>query len=92
MVRQYKVIIKNGFVPMNETVLKSSQLHINHYAIRSLDWFTRVKMTRGSAGSQGAADSKSRLAYFTEFDQVSNDIDDFELSNKKKEKRNVQKL
>jgi len=70
------------FIPMNETVLKSSQLQLNHYAIRSLDWYTRIKMTRGSAASQNSANIKSQLSYFTEFDAVSNDIKDDELLEK----------
>ena len=77
-----KSIEKLPFIPCNENILKSQHLHLNHYAIRSFDWFTRVKMTRGSANSQGAANSKSRIAYFKEFDAVSNDIDDFELKKK----------
>ena len=69
-------IIKNlPFIPCNENILNSQNLHLNHYAIRSLDWFTRVKMTRGSAASQNAANSKSRIGYFKEYDIVSNDID-----------------
>ena len=72
------------FIPMNEAVLKLSQLHLNHYAIRSLDWYTRIKMTRGSAASQNAANIKSKLSYFYEFDAVSNDIPDNNLFEKTK--------
>lgn len=32
-----------GFVPMNEEVLRASSLNLNHYNIRSLDYFTRKK-------------------------------------------------
>ena len=75
--------VKNDvFVPMNESVLNDSSLHLNHYAIRSMDWYCRVKVTRGSAASQTSANIKSKLSYFHEFDKVSNDIDDFELCNK----------
>lgn len=70
------------FIHCNENILNSQNLHLNHYAIRSFDWFTRVKMTRGSANSQNAANSKSRISYFKEFDKVSNDIYDLELKNK----------
>jgi hypothetical protein len=77
-----KNIEKLPFIPCNEKILNSQNLHLNHYAIRSFDWFTRVKMTRGSANSQGASNCKSRIGYFREFDAVSNDIDDFELKNK----------
>lgn len=70
------------FVPMNEKILCSSYLNLNHYAIRSLDWFKRVKQTRGSANSTRAGELKGKLSYFYEFDKVSNDIDDYELKNK----------
>lgn len=74
---------KSSFARVKEHVLEDSSLHINHYAIRSFDWFTRVKMTRGSANSLEATKSKSRLGYFWAFDKVSNDIEDFELCHKK---------
>ena len=70
------------FVPMNESRLKASPLHCNHYAIRSFDWFTRVKMTRGSAASAASTKAKSKIEFFHAFDQVSNDIDDYELRDK----------
>lgn len=70
------------FAPMNESRLKASPLALNHYAIRSLDWYTRVKMTRGSAESAAASDQYSKIKYFHDYDKVSNDIDDFELRNK----------
>lgn len=71
------------FIPVREDVLQQSYLQLNHYAIRSLDWFTRIKMTRGSAASQQSCNSKSRIEYFWEFDEAINDIDDFELRDKK---------
>lgn len=77
-----QIIIKLPFIPCNENILNSQNLHLNHYAIRSFDWFTRIKMTRGSAASQKASDHKSKISYFNSFDRVSNDIDDFELKNK----------
>ena len=77
-----QIIKKLPFIPCNEKILASQQLHLNHYAIRSLDWFKRVKMTRGSAASQGSANVKSRISYFKEFDKCSNDIYDLELKKK----------
>lgn len=71
------------FIAINEDILKNSYLQLNHYAIRSLDWFTRIKMTRGSANSVDASKNKSRIGYFWAFEKASNDIDDFELCNKK---------
>lgn len=70
------------FVPMNESRLKASPLQLNHYAIRSMDWYTRVKMTRGDADSADGAASKAKIDFFHNFDKVSNDIDDFELRDK----------
>ena len=77
------------FAPINEEVLKSSQLHLNHYAIRSLDWFTRIKMTRGAADCALGERKKSRIQYFYKYDEVSNDIDDFELLNKRNKNINI---
>ena len=58
-------IIKHlPFIPCNENILNSQNLHLNHYTIRSLDWFTRVKMKRGSAANQTNTNIKSRINYF----------------------------
>jgi hypothetical protein len=74
--------IKNSpFVDSSEVILKSLNLHLNHYAIRSLDWFTRIKMTRGSAASVEGAIIKSKISYFYDYDKDTN-FNDFELSNK----------
>lgn len=78
----FKIIKKLPFIPCNEKILASQNLHLNHYAIRSIDWFTRVKMTRGSAASQRGSNIKSKISYFYSFDKVSNDIYDLELKNK----------
>ena len=77
-----KIRKEQSFVPTTEKILENSFLHLNHYAIRSLDWFTRVKMTRGSAASHNSTKSKSRIEYFYEFDKVSNDLEDKELFKK----------
>ena len=74
---------KSGvFTPCNETILNSANLHLNHYAIQSFAWFKRVKMTRGDASSAHHENTRTDN-YFHEFDMLSNDIDDFELKNKK---------
>ena len=76
------VLTKNSpFVPTNESLLEYSCLHLNHYAIRSLDWFCRTKIGRCCAASS-ADDNVRTLEYYHAFDVVSNDIDDFELNNK----------
>lgn len=71
------------FIPISEKILDDSYLHLNHYAIRSLDWFKRVKMARGSAASDISEKKKSSLKYFFSFDRLSNKKDDVELKNKK---------
>jgi len=71
--------ITSCFAPISEKILEESVLHLNHYPIRSLDFFTRIKMTRGAANSKNVRN----LEYYYNFDKVSNDICDFELSEKK---------
>jgi len=62
---------------IDETILENSFLHLNHYAIQSYEWFMRVKATRGDVYfNKNCRDAK----YFKEFDDASNDIDDFELA------------
>jgi hypothetical protein len=41
----------NDWVYTSEEILKDSVLHLNHYAIQSWEFFSRVKMTRGDASS-----------------------------------------
>ena len=79
------ISLKNStsFVPINEDILQSSYLHLNHYVTRSLDWFTRIKMTRGDAVSKSANNVRN-LVYFNQYNEFSNDMDDFELLEKRK--------
>lgn len=69
------------FIPCNETILDYQNLHLNHYCIRSLDWFLRVKATRGDVNSKNVENIRN-INYFNSFDKVSNDIEDLELKNK----------
>jgi hypothetical protein len=71
----------NSFALIDENRLNVSSLHINHYAIQSLDFFKRCKMTRGSAATIVNANVRN-LGYFKSFDDTSNDIYDYELANK----------
>ena len=71
------------FIPTNEDILQSSYLHLNHYVIRSLDWFTRIKMTRGDVAHKNTEHIRT-LTYYNQYDNISNDIDDFELLEKEK--------
>lgn len=65
------------FAEINEEELKNKFLHLNHYPIQSLEWFLRVKATRGDVwGSE--LDSIRDESYFRRYDV--NDILDSELS------------
>jgi hypothetical protein len=68
------------YTKINETILAESFLHLNHYVIQSLDWFTRVKMTRGD--SNGYSDTLRNREYFVSYDI--NEKEDTELANRKK--------
>jgi hypothetical protein len=63
----------------NENLLNKAALHLNHYAIQSWDWFSRVKMTRGSATNSSQNNFRNK-DYFKKYDF--NDIQDTELINK----------
>ena len=62
---------------INENIIENSALHLNHYAIQSLEWFMRVKATRGDA-SNITSDGIRTKKYFDRYDL--NDIEDLELS------------
>ena len=66
------------FVEINEDIIENSALHLNHYAIQSLNWFMKVKATRGDNCSV-SNDNVRNIEYFKEYDF--NDIEDNELSN-----------
>lgn len=78
---------KKHFQPVSEKILNNSYLHLNHYAIQSLNWFQEIKMKRGDA-STDRHDSVRTLQYFTEYDNASNDIIDDELARKKSNQKN----
>ena len=66
-----------SFCKVNENILNKSFLNLNHYAIQSLDYFTRVKMTRNDAVHRKNVRNKE---YFNKYDNNCNDKDDNELS------------
>jgi hypothetical protein len=68
----------NDFVEINENIIQNSALHLNHYAIQSLDWFMRVKATRGDAVYSNNITNRNKR-WFDKYN--SNDIEDLELSN-----------
>jgi hypothetical protein len=76
--KNINIIHKNmSFCIINEYILKKSFLNLNHYSIQSLDYFTRVKMTRNDAVHYKNIRNKE---YFNKYDNNSNDKDDNELS------------
>lgn len=62
-----------------EESLKNAKLHLNHYAIQSLNWFKEIKMSRGSA-NHAKHENVRNLKYFNDYDW--NHITDLQLSNK----------
>ena len=66
-----------SFSKINEKILNLSFLNLNHYPIQSLDYFSRVKMTRNDAVHNINVRNKE---YFDRYDINSNDKDDYELS------------
>jgi hypothetical protein len=72
-----KICKNNDFTLTSESILNTSYLHLNHYAIQSYTWFMNVKTTRGSANSK-TGDNDRTESYFKEFDI--NDKEDLELS------------
>jgi hypothetical protein len=58
---------RHEFATISETVLNNSQLHLNHYAIQSWEWFSAIKMTRGDAVGPGG-DNIRNEGYFKGYD------------------------
>lgn len=73
-----------AFSGINESIIAHSALNLNHYPIQSLEWFKKVKMTRGAADVPQAEHVRD-LQYFQNYDQCSNDLEDLELAQKRKE-------
>ena len=63
-----------GWMTSSEASLQREALHLNHYAVRSREFFERVKATRGDVYSQANVRDD---AYFARFDH--NDLRDVEL-------------
>jgi len=72
---------ENNFCAINETLLQESNLHLNHYAIQSLNWFRQVKATRGDVNNESVKDIRDD-DYFYAYDNACKDIVDEELSRK----------
>jgi hypothetical protein len=69
----------NSFKQKTEEDLTNMNIHLNHYAIQSLEYFKNVKMTRGAA-DQLASEHVRNMEYFQKYDHK--DIIDEELKNK----------
>lgn len=53
-------------------------LQLNHYAIQSLQWFVKTKMSRGDA-TTAETDNVRTFGYFESYDAGSNQVEDAEL-------------
>lgn len=73
---------EEDFCNIDETALRDSHLHLNHYAIQSFDWFMRVKSTRGDVNDVSLKSVRDET-YFYAFDKASSDIHEiFDYINK----------
>lgn len=70
----------NNFIYISEELLNNSCLHLNHYAIQSWEFFSKIKMTRGDASSSSINHIRDKN-YFDAYDN--NIVLDDELHNKK---------
>lgn len=75
------VHINTDFSKINESILEKSCLHLNHYGTQSLNWFMKVKGTRGDAALVDCINMRTEN-YFNGVDGASSDIVDLELQGK----------
>jgi len=71
----------NNFIYTSEEILNNSCLHLNHYAIQSWEFFSKIKMTRGDATSSSIDHIRNRN-YFEVYDNNCHIVLDNELHNK----------
>lgn len=64
-------------LPISENILKESNLHINHYQIQSIEFFKKIKMTRGDA-TENKKNNMRDMNYFKKHDN--NELLDDELN------------
>jgi hypothetical protein len=62
----------------SEAAVEAAPLHLNHYAIQSLDFFEKIKMTRGDVYYTDSQVPYKKYEYFKERD--TNEIEDIELA------------
>jgi len=65
------------FALVDENIINTSYLNLNHYAIQSHEWFMKVKATRGSCTNKNGNNIRNE-SYFKAYDI--NDLEDLELS------------
>lgn len=58
----------------SRVVSDNERFHLNHYPIQSLEYFTRIKMTRGDASSP-QLDGVRTLEYFHRYDESATYVD-----------------
>ena len=63
---------------ISEDFLKNSNLHINHYQIQSVEFFQKIKMTRGDADNIKNNNFRT-MDHFKKCDRNTNQIIDTEL-------------
>jgi hypothetical protein len=66
------------FQPISERRLADSKIHLNHYAIQSVERFQRIKMQRGDVNSKDFEEART-MNYFSSYDH--NEYLDDELAN-----------
>lgn len=69
------VVIKDHSNPRVKILLEHEFIHLNHYPIQSLEFFQKVKMTRGSA-NVAAHDKVRDMGYFRRYDDGTDFKDD----------------
>ena len=76
-----KTVLRNiNDMEISEKILEESCLHLNHYAIQSLEWFLRIKATRGNCDNVG--ENIRNESYFKSYDNNEFLDDELEIISK----------
>jgi glycosyltransferase involved in cell wall biosynthesis len=67
--------VHNVHTNENKTFCDEDVFRLNHYPIQSLDFFKKVKMTRGDVAS-GAYENVRDMSYFEEYDKFTDTLDE----------------
>lgn len=71
-------LIRTSLQNISEDILKNSFLHINHYQIQSVEFFQKIKMTRGDV-STAKKNNIRDMNMFIKIDKNTNEFVDTEL-------------